>query len=171
MGEAESFNFLFNKYVRLIHKVSHQFFIQGAGYDDVFQEGSYGFLQAVKGFDFQSDFGSFAYLCIKRQIITAIKTANRNKHKFLNKYFDLCDIYLDSELVDEYIIDDEERRQLQQHLSNQLSDLELEIFTLYMNGYLPKEITQKSGYTIKTIDNALQRAKRKLSKEDSWKTQ
>lgn len=175
-GDTQSFDLLYQKYVRLIGKISSEFFIQGADRDDVFQEGLIGFFLAVRDFDKSRTFLPFAYVCIRRRIFTAIKTSDRKKHQPLNKSVDLSHLYQEqefskSELVEESVIEDEEQELLYKYLSRRLSKLELKVFCLYTEGYPLREIAKKLDCSVKSVDGAVFRAKTKLLKEEKWKIQ
>jgi RNA polymerase sporulation-specific sigma factor len=159
-------------------KASSYFLIGGDG-DDLVQEGLVGLYKAIRDFrtDRESSFRNFAELCITRQIITAVKTATRNKHTPLNGYvsFSSTPAGGDSEpTLDEVlpgpgtndpasqVISSEELRSLVDCLSTVLSELESRVLSLYLDGHSYAAIAEKLDCDGKTVDNALQRVKRKV---------
>ena len=153
----------------------------GADKEDIIQEGMIGLYTAVRDFDGSktNSFKCFAEICITRQIITAIKTATRQKHIPLNSYVSLnkpiydeesdrtlLDIIATSIVTDpeELIISKEELKNIENKMNELLSDLELEVLELYLNGKSYQYIADKLNRDVKSIDNALQRVKRKLEK-------
>jgi len=159
-------------------KASSYFLIGGDG-DDLVQEGLVGLYKAIRDFrsDRESSFRNFAELCITRQIITAVKTATRNKHTPLNGYISFSSTPAggDSEpTLDEVlpgpgtndpasqVISSEELRSLVACLTTVLSELESRVLSLYLDGHSYAAIAEKLGCDGKTVDNALQRVKRKV---------
>jgi RNA polymerase sporulation-specific sigma factor len=157
------------------------YFLIGADREDIIQEGMIGLFKAVRDFkgDKLSSFRAFAELCITRQIITAIKTATRQKHIPLNSYislnkpvFDeesdrtLMDMLSESKITDpeEMMINREEFKNIELKMSEVLSGLEWEVLSCYLEGKSYHEISRDLDRHIKSIDNALQRVKRKLEK-------
>jgi RNA polymerase sporulation-specific sigma factor len=157
------------------------YFLAGGESEDLIQEGLIGFYKAVRDYrtDREASFRSFAELCVTRQIITAIKTAARNKHTPLNTYvsfshtragggsdqeISLADILPSDPVVDpaSQVISSEELRALVQCLGDTLSDLESGVLTMYLEGRSYEEIAERLDCTPKTVDNALQRVKRKI---------
>ena len=153
----------------------------GADKEDIYQEGMIGFYKAIRDFkpDKFTSFKAFAEICVTRQIITAIKTATRQKHIPLNTYVSLNKpIYEDESdrtLIDvlssiaisapeELIISQEQMKYIEEEISKVLSDLELEVLTSYLDGKSYQEIASDLDRHEKSIDNALQRVKRKLEK-------
>ena len=157
------------------------YFLIGADREDIIQEGMIGLYKAIRDFreDKLSSFRAFAELCITRQIITAIKTATRQKHIPLNSYvslnkpiFDeesdrtLMDIISEESISDpeEMIINREEFAGIEIKMGEILSNLEMEVLSLYLQGKSYQEISEELNRHVKSIDNALQRVKRKLEK-------
>jgi RNA polymerase sporulation-specific sigma factor len=152
----------------------------GGDSEDLIQEGLVGLYKAVRDFrtDRESSFRNFAELCITRQIITAVKTATRNKHTPLNGYISfsstpagasendstLAEIIAGSSTADpvNQAISSEELRSLVACLSTALSELESRVLALYLDGYSYTTIGERLGCDCKTVDNALQRVKRKV---------
>ena len=154
----------------------------GADREDIIQEGMIGLYKAIRDFRSEklSSFRAFAEICITRQIITAIKTATRQKHVPLNSYvslsrpvFDensdktLIDLIAENKCIDpeELFINKENYRSMGVRITEILSEMELRILSLYLEGKSYQEMSQELGKQVKSIDNALQRVKRKLEKQ------
>src|SRR5947208_16077256 len=179
-GEVQALNHLLERYRRFARSKARGYFLVGADFDDIEQEGMIGLYKAVRDFrpDRQASFRAFAELCITRQIITAIKTATRQKHQPLNSYLSLSGTRPGEEngsgtveevleakgLIDpiEFIISMEDLRSMRRMMSEMLSKLEVEVLRLYVEGKSYQEIAEVLGRHVKSIDNALQRIKRKL---------
>lgn len=180
-GDSVAEEYLITKYRNYVKAKSKSYFLIGADKDDIYQEGMIGLYKAIRDFksDKLSSFRAFAELCITRQIITAIKTATRQKHIPLNSYVSLNKPIYDEEsdrtLIDvlstvhisdpeELIISREERNKIEKKMSEVLSDLEIEVLRCYLDGKSYQEIACDLDRHAKSIDNALQRVKRKLEK-------
>lgn len=180
-GDVDAEEYLINKYRNFVKAKAKTYFLIGGDKDDIFQEGMIGLYKAIRDFkpDKLSSFRAFAELCITRQIITAIKTATRQKHIPLNSYISLNKPIYDEEsdrtLMDiisaihisdpeEVIISNEERSKIKNRMSEVLSDLEMEVLKCYLEGKSYQEIACDLERHAKSIDNALQRVKRKLEK-------
>jgi RNA polymerase sporulation-specific sigma factor len=179
-GDNDSLDVLLQRYRRFTRAKARGYFLIGADSDDIEQEGMIGLFKAVRDFrsDRQASFRAFAELCITRQIITAIKTATRQKHQPLNSYLSLSGTRPGEEngsgtveevleakgLIDpiEFIISMEDLRSMRRMMSEMLSKLEVEVLRLYVEGKSYQEIAGVLGRHVKSIDNALQRIKRKL---------
>ena len=156
-------DYLINKYRNFVRAKARSYFLIGADREDIVQEGMIGFYKAIRDFrdDKLSSFRAFAELCVTRQIITAIKTATRQKHIPLNSYVSL----------NKPIYDEDSDRTLLDIISGakvsdpeELSDLEWKVLMSYLDGKSYQEIAEDLGRHVKSIDNALQRVKRKLEK-------
>ena len=174
--------YLLHKYRNFVRGKARSYFLIGAEREDIIQEGMIGLYKAIRDFrqDKQTSFRSFAELCVTRQIITAIKTATRQKHIPLNSYVSLNKpIYeqdSDRTLLDvissrtkgvnpeEMIIRREEFIEIKNKMNMILSDLEWEVFMNYLDGKSYQETARELHRLIKSIDNALQRVKRKVEK-------
>lgn len=173
--------YIIGKYRNFVKAKAKTYFLIGGDKDDIYQEGMIGLYKAIRDFrpDKLSSFRAFAELCITRQIITAIKTATRQKHIPLNSYISLNKPIYDDEsdrtLMDvlstvhisdpeELIISNEEKSKIQNKMSEVLSDLEMEVLRCYLDGKSYQEIACDLDRHAKSIDNALQRVKRKLEK-------
>jgi len=180
-GNNAALEYLINKYKSFVRAKARTYFLIGADREDIIQEGMIGLYKAIRDFrgDKLSSFRAFAELCITRQIITAIKTATRQKHIPLNSYvslnkpiFDeesdrtLMDIISEESISDpeELIINMEEFKGIEDKMGEILSGLEWEVLSLYLEGKSYQEIADELDRHVKSIDNALQRVKRKLEK-------
>lgn len=180
-GDSEALEYLINKYRNFVRAKARSYFLIGADREDIVQEGMIGLYKAIRDFkgDKLASFKAFAELCITRQIITAIKTATRQKHIPLNSYVSLdkpiydedsdrtlLDVIGGSRVSDpeELIINQEEFVGLEDMMSEILSDLERKVLMLYLDGRSYQEIAVDLDRHVKSIDNALQRVKRKLER-------
>lgn len=173
--------FLINKYKNFVRAKARSYFLIGADREDIIQEGMIGLYKAIRDFrpDKLASFRAFAELCITRQIITAIKTATRQKHMPLNSYVSLNKPIYDEEsdrtLLDilsgvrvtdpeELIINRENYVDIESKMGEFLSDLEWQVLMSYLEGKSYQEIAEDLHRHVKSIDNALQRVKRKLER-------
>lgn len=189
-GDNVAEEYLLNKYKNFVRSKARSYFLIGADHEDIVQEGMIGLYKAIRDFraDKLSSFRAFAELCITRQIITAIKTATRQKHIPLNSYVSLNKPLYDEEsdrtLLDviiegratnpeELIIGQEDLKSINHKIDEVLSGLEQEVLRAYLDGKSYQEIADNLGRHVKSIDNALQRVKRKLEKylEETGKEQ
>ncbi len=180
-GSAEAYDRLIRRYRGFVRLKSSSYFLLGGDSDDLIQEGMVGLYKAIRDYrtDRESSFRNFAELCVTRQIITAVKTASRNKHAPLNQCISFAQTPAaagDSETTLEDILpgpisDDpadrviatEELRSLVSCLGSVLSDLESEVLSLYLDGYSYEVVAERLECDTKTVDNALQRVKRKVA--------
>lgn len=180
-ADGAALEYLLNKYKNFVRTKARSYFLIGADHEDIVQEGMIGLYKAIRDYRAErlSSFRAFAELCVTRQIITAIKTATRQKHIPLNSYISLNrPIYeedSDRTLLDviteesrsnpeDMIIDREDLTQIEGRIGQMLSDLEKEVLVRYMDGKSYVEIAEEMHRHVKSIDNALQRIKRKLLK-------
>ncbi|GGA51463.1 RNA polymerase sporulation sigma factor SigH [Paenibacillus physcomitrellae] len=180
-GDSEALEYLIHKYRSFVRAKARSYFLIGADREDIIQEGMIGLYKSIRDYkgDKLSSFKAFAELCITRQIITAIKTATRQKHIPLNSYVSLdkpiydedsdrtlLDVICGSQVCDpeELIINQEEFTGLEDKMSEILSDLERKVLMLYLDGRSYQEISVDLKRHVKSIDNALQRVKRKLER-------
>lgn len=180
-GDTIALEYIITKYKNFVKSKAKSYFLVGADKEDIIQEGMIGLYKAIRDFDGSktNSFKCFAEICITRQIITAIKTATRQKHIPLNSYVSLnkpiydeesdrtlLDIIATSIITDpeELIISKEELKNIESKMNEILSKLELEVLELYLNGKSYQYIADKLDRDVKSIDNALQRVKRKLEK-------
>jgi RNA polymerase sporulation-specific sigma factor len=169
---------LLESYKSLVRIKARSYFLVGADHEDIVQEGMIGLYKAIRDYraDRQASFRAFADLCIKRQIITAIKTATRQKHMPLNSYVSLNKPIYDDEgdrtLLDliegnltnpeELYINQEEMASIQFMIDKVLSGLERQVLSAFLDGKSYQEIAELLGRHVKAIDNALQRIKKKM---------
>ena len=180
-GDSYALEYLLNKYKNFVRAKARSYFLIGADREDIVQEGMIGLYKAIRDYrpNKLSSFKAFAELCVTRQIITAIKTATRQKHIPLNSYISLNKPIYDEEsdrtLMDvisgvrvtdpeELIIRQEEFTDIESVIEELLSDLEWEVLTSYLQGKTYQEIAAELDRHVKSIDNALQRVKRKVER-------
>lgn len=180
-GESEALDYLIKKYRNFVRAKARSYFLIGADSEDIIQEGMIGLYKAIRDYKEEklTSFKAFAELCITRQIITAIKTATRQKHIPLNSY-----VSLDKPIYDEdsdrtlmdvisgaknmdpevLLIHREKFNSIEDKMTELLSDLERKVLALYLDGRTYQEISDELDRHVKSIDNALQRVKRKLER-------
>ncbi|TML37664.1 MAG: RNA polymerase sporulation sigma factor SigH [Actinobacteria bacterium] len=179
-GDEASLQVLLERYRRFARAKARGYFIVGADADDIEQEGMIGLFKAARDFrpERQASFRAFAELCITRQVITAIKTATRQKHQPLNRYVSISGVRggdepgersIEDMLVShhtpdpaETVLANERMAQMRQSMADMLSGLEVDVLRLYVEGKSYQEIGEQLGRHVKSIDNALQRIKRKV---------
>ena len=179
-GHADAYDRIVRRYYGFVRLKASSYFLAGGDADDLIQEGLVGLYKAIRDFrsDRESSFRNFAELCITRQIITAVKTATRNKHTPLNQYVSFSstpagagddvptlDQVLPGPTVQDpvnQVISSEELRSLVGCLSSALSTLESRVLSLYLDGYSYEQVGARLACDTKTVDNALQRVKRKV---------
>ena len=183
-GDKQAFDYLINRYKDLVNIKVSKYFIIGAEKDDIIQEGLIGLFKAIKNYkpDMQNSFKSFANMCIERQLITAIKTSNRQKHMPLNSYLSLNLSAYDEEEGDndtslmeifntsliEDPLDTITKKEYYQNIENTiektLSEFEKKVLNQYINGKSYVEIAENLDTPVKSIDNAIQRIRKKAIK-------
>lgn len=180
-GDTYALEYLINKYKNFVRAKARSYFLIGAEREDIIQEGMIGLYKAIRDFRYDklSSFRAFAELCVTRQIITAIKTATRQKHIPLNSYISLnkpiydedsdrtlLDVISGTKITDpeELIISREEFDDIEEKMCEILSSLEWEVLMSYLEGKSYQEIAVDLNRHVKSIDNALQRVKRKLER-------
>ena len=179
-GDEVALQVLLERYRRFARAKARGYFIVGADADDIEQEGMIGLFKAARDFrpERQASFRAFAELCITRQVITAIKTATRQKHQPLNRYVSISGVRggdepgersIEDMLVShhtpdpaETVLANERMAQMRQSMAEMLSGLEVDVLRLYVEGKSYQEIGEQLGRHVKSIDNALQRIKRKV---------
>ncbi|HWX87134.1 MAG TPA: RNA polymerase sporulation sigma factor SigH [Solirubrobacteraceae bacterium] len=179
-GDRTAYDRLVRRYHGFVRLKASSYFLAGGDSEDLIQEGLVGLYKAIRDYrtDRESSFRNFAELCITRQIITAVKTATRNKHTPLNQYVSFSSTPAaagdDVPTLDQTIagpsvndpvnrvISSEELRSLVGCLSTALSELESRVLSLYLDGCSYEEVGERLGCDTKTVDNALQRVKRKV---------
>ena len=180
-SDPRALEYLITKYKNFVRVKARSYFLIGADREDIIQEGMIGLYKAIRDYDKDklTSFRAFAELCITRQIITAIKTATRQKHIPLNSYVSLnkpiydeesdrtlLDVISGAKITDpeELIISSEELYSMESKVVELLSDLEWQVLMAYLDGKSYQEIAHELKRHIKSIDNALQRVKRKLER-------
>ena len=179
-GRADAYDTIIRRYRGFVRLKASSYFLLGGEPDDLIQEGLLGLYKAIRDYrtDRESSFRNFAELCITRQIITAVKTATRNKHTPLNGYISfsaapatasdgeptLEEVIPGPSVHDpvNQVISSEELRSLVDCISTVLSNLESRVLALYLDGYSYEVIGERLECDTKTVDNALQRVKRKV---------
>ena len=180
-GDQEAIGYIMDKYKELVAMKVSRYFIVGAEKEDIFQEGMIGLYKAIKDFnkEKQNSFKSFANLCVERQLITAIKTSNRQKHTPLNSYVSLnTSAYEEGddteiiEVLDKNTVEDpldtvmkkEYYKLVEDRMNETLSDFEKQVLHRYAKGESYVKISEKLNAPIKSIDNAIQRIRKKAMK-------
>lgn len=181
-GDEQALTFLLDKYKDLLNTKVGKYFIIGAEREDIVQEGMIGLYKAIKGFDNckQNTFKTFANLCIERQLITAIKSSNRQKHMPLNSYLSLNTSAYDdegdgTELLEtfevntiedplETIMKQESFNEIQNAVQKSLSKFEGQVLERYMQGESYEVIAKRLDTPVKSVDNAIQRIRKKAIK-------
>ncbi len=180
-ADGTALEYLLNKYKNFVRSKARSYFLIGADHEDIVQEGMIGLYKAIRDFREEklASFRAFAELCITRQIITAIKTATRQKHIPLNSYVSLNKPIYDEEsdrtLLDvitegweanpeEVLINREDVSLIEGRIGKTLSGLEKQVLQRYLEGKSYQEISSEMHRHVKSVDNALQRVKRKLQK-------
>ena len=179
--DENAIEYIVSKYKNFVKSKARTYFLVGADRDDIIQEGMIGLCKAARDFrgDKLASFRAFAELCITRQIITAIKTATRQKHIPLNSYVSLNKPIYETESdrtlqdilagirvsdPEELVISREEFADIELKMNEILSDLEWQVLTAYLDGKSYNEMSKELHRHVKSIDNALQRVKRKLER-------
>lgn len=182
--DKDALDFLICKYKDLVNSKVNKYFIIGAEKEDIIQEGLIGLYKAIKDYnpDKQNSFKSFANLCIERQLITAIKSSNRRKHMPLNSYLSLNMQAYENEddsnetqimdVLDANIIEDpldtitkkEYMSNVENVIDNSLSDFEKKVLNRYIQGESYVKIAEKLDAPVKSVDNAIQRIRKKTAK-------
>ena len=174
LGDSEAQNYLLEKYRNLVSMKANRFFLIGAESDDMLQEGMIGLFKAIQSFDLEKNnsFKTFANLCIERQLITAIKTSNRQKHIPLNSSFSLNVSAYDEntdttvmEILDTNFVEDpldtitkkEYIKFIENKIDQNLSSFEKKVLDKYIQGESYITIANKLNSPVKSVDNAIQR--------------
>ena len=178
-GDTLAQDFFIGKYKNLVRMKAKEYFIVGADKEDIIQEGMIGLYKAIREFDENKEvhFYSFAGICISRQIMTAIKTATRQKHKALNSYVPLdIEIYSSNKSMpsegfkervltpEEYLINKESKDYIEENILQSLSRFEWRVLSLYLDGRSYMEMADIIDKNEKSIDNAIQRIRKKVEK-------
>lgn len=168
-GDKQATEELLRRHAGLVRSCARGFFLVGGETEDLIQEGMIGLYHAIGDYKLDgqgSSFKNFAYLCVSRKIIDAVKGAARKKNAALNEGVFLYESERSVSALalspEDLLIISDERRELKQTMSRALSDFEFKITTMYVDGMTCAEICEATGKPAKSIDNALQRSKRKL---------
>jgi len=181
-GDKNALDFIMNKYKDMVNIKVSKYFIIGAEKEDIVQEGLIGLYKAIKSFNLEKDnsFKTFANLCIERQLITAIKTSNRQKHMPLNSYLSLnMSAYEDEEadtvmdVFDSNLIEDpldtitkkEYYIEIENAIDKSLSDFEKKVLNRFAKGESYVQIADKLNTPVKSVDNAIQRIRKKAIRD------
>lgn len=177
-GDNSALEYLINTYKNIVRLRARKFFLIGGDYEDLIQEGTIGLFKAIRDYNpaKNTSFSTFAELCIRRQLYTAIKSANRKKHLLLNDSLsldfqveenankNLSDIYADQSIMspDEIMESEEKLNEINKIIDTMLSPLEKTVIEMYLDGKNYREIAKIINKEDKSVDNALNRAKNKL---------
>ena len=166
-GDKQAMEELMLRYAGLVRSRARGFFLVGGETEDLIQEGMIGLYHAIYDYKEEtSTFKTFAYLCITRRILDAVKAGARKKNSPLNGYVSLIDAdeAFALENPETELIRVEDRREFLQKMSRELSDFEFRVTVMYMDGIACSEICEATGKPAKSVDNAIQRSKKKLQK-------
>ena len=181
-GDDDAFSYLCEKYKDIINVKVSKYYIIGAERDDTVQEGMIGLFKAIKSYDEtkQNSFKTFANICVERQLITAIKSSNRQKHQPLNSYLSLNNSAYDNDDNDEELINTFDSKTIEDpldtvmkkeyiaHIENTidrtLSGFEKQVLNRYIKGESYVDIAAKLDAPVKSVDNAIQRIRKKAIK-------
>lgn len=179
-GDRSAEEILVTRYNRLVRICARPFFLAGGDSEDLIQEGMFGLIKAIREFDIGRDtlFRTFAEVCIRRRILSAIAAASRDKHAPLNDSISFETPFFDSQSEfptkeqargnpEDLLIDQEEQRERLGNLKDQLSGFEADILDYYLQGYSYHEIAHQVGRSPKSVDNAVQRIRRKIAQHSS----
>ncbi len=168
-GDKNATELLLKRYKNVVLSVARRFFLSGGETEDLVQEGMCGLYSAIGGYsEGKSGFSSYATRCIRNRIIDAVKATSGAKHSALNNFLPIVEVgeelYPSQQNPEDELIKRENRREFLQKISKNLSSFEFQVTVMYMDGLTMAEMSSSTGKPIKSIDNALQRAKRKLLK-------
>ena len=178
VGDRQAEERLVVKYMRLVRRCSRPFFLVGGAPEDLIQEGMLGLLSAIRQYDPKQNaaFKTYAELCIKNRLLSAVKTDSRLKHNPLNDGVPLDSLLSEESQIpllaytelfrrtpEEQVLARENKMELQQSFKRCLSPMERNVLRLYLDGLSYKEIAEQTGKPIKAVDNAIQRIRRKLA--------
>ena len=178
VGDRQAEERLVVKYMRLVRRCSRPFFLVGGAPEDLIQEGMLGLLSAIRQYDPKQNaaFKTYAELCIKNRLLSAVKTDSRLKHNPLNDGLPLYSLLSEESQIpllaytelfrrtpEEQVLARENKMELQQSFKRCLSPMERNVLRLYLDGLSYQEIAEQTGKPIKAVDNAIQRIRRKLA--------
>ncbi len=175
-GDGDATNELLSRYKIYAKKLSRSYYVVGGDSEDVMQEAMIGVFNAIKDYNGESSFKSFVFLCVKRQILSAIKKSGAQKNKPLSNFIPLVEenengaerleiiANVESLSPEDSVINDEAGQELINNVKNSLSAFEYEILTAFLGGFSYAEIAEQMHVTVKAVDNALSRIRKKLAK-------
>ncbi|HIR39697.1 MAG TPA: sigma-70 family RNA polymerase sigma factor [Candidatus Coproplasma stercoripullorum] len=170
-GDKNATELLLKRYKNVVLSVARRFFLSGGETEDLVQEGMCGLYSAIGGYSegkCKSGFSAYATRCIRNRIIDAVKATTGAKHSALNNFLPIVEVgeelYSSPQNPEDELIKRENRREFLRKISKDLSSFEFKVTVMYMDGLTMAEISSATGKPVKSIDNALQRAKRKLFK-------
>lgn len=167
-GDLGAVEILVEKYKSIVNALARPYYLVGGDYEDLVQEGMIGLYKAVTTYEESSgyNFTTYAFACIKNKILDAIKIANRNKHKALNNYISLTVFTESNNMIvkspEDYTIEQERNQDIINEIKSVLTQQEYLVFELYLEGMSYCDIAKKSQLSVKTVDNLLQKIKRKV---------
>ncbi len=171
-GEIESTEILINRYRVYVIKIARSYFLSNGSFDDLLQEGMIGTFRAIQTYS-DGSFRNYVLKCIKNSVLSAVRNSNRDKNKPLINYISLSDsvdgndkteIIIDNSFdPEETFINNETEKELRSNIKNILSNYEYNILALFLEGYSYADIGDRTGKNFKSVDNALQRIRKKLS--------
>lgn len=180
-GDSNAEEALLSRYTRVVRMCARPFVLAGGDSEDLIQEGMMGLLSAIRSYDAASNvsFKSYAELCVRNRIRSAVKSASRRKHLPLNSGVPLDDVLseefmpeaflsYDRRTTEEQVLDKENEQELQSAFAKHLSSLEQTVLSLYLTGMSYGEMAVQTGKSEKSIDNAVQRIRRKLARLDHF---
>lgn len=173
-ADEEALGALLMRYKHTVNSVARAYFLSGGDTDDLLQEGMIGVFKAISTYNGKSSFKNYAYKCIKTTILSAVKKSGRLKNRPLYNYVPLTaeegddadkNSFLSDDSFDpeERYINDEAEKELKARIKEGLSDLEFKILSLYLAGYSYREIAEKTDKSVKSVDNAVQRIRKKIT--------
>lgn len=171
--KGKPFEILIGRYDIIIRLIVSKYYCSEADRDDLKQVGAMALYAAVDNFDGKSNFKAFAYTCINNAVLSALRSNNRKKNEPLKNYIplsgfgdgdtDKANIIVDLQVgPEDFLIDNEKKDETEKAIKESLSELEYKIFTLNIQGYTYEEISKKIGKDDKSVDNAMQRIRKKL---------
>lgn len=171
-GETETENYLLEKYKALVRKNARVLYLDGGDKEDLLQEGMLGLFKAIRSFepDRGASFFTYANQCIMNQMFSAVSSAKRKKHSILNESVPLSEIddasqeaaFIYADGPEAFILEQEAEAQLRSRIEKALSPMENKVLAQYLQGMNYREIAEQTGKSEKSIDNALQRIRRKV---------
>ena len=181
-GSREAEEYLVERYMQLVRVCARPLFLAGGESEDLIQEGMFGLLSAIRQFkpDSGASFHTFAEICIRKRLYSAVRSASRLKHIPLNDGMSLEQLSEGSDLrlsavpaqryhtPEDLVLARESKEELYRALSDRLSGMEKQVLSLYLDGYHYHDIAQQLGKDVKAVDNAVQRIRRKLARDPNF---